>query len=117
MGIHRQSDCQRQLRPSGGSRLLRRRNSPAISRRIEFFGLEYYSDFGKIDNFLPLQQQSQQLYAVTDFKVKTVDVELGNRLRLHFRIGSAHAVARGRQFFQPLDLGRRTTIRCRLTNL
>ena len=42
-----------------------------------FIGLEYYSDFGKIDNFLPLQQQSQQLYAVTDFKVKTVDVELG----------------------------------------
>jgi hypothetical protein len=26
---------------------------------------------------LPLQQQSQQLYAVTDFKVKDVDVELG----------------------------------------
>jgi hypothetical protein len=42
-----------------------------------FIGLEYYSDFGKISNFLPLQQQSQQLYAVTDFKVKTVDVELG----------------------------------------
>ena len=40
-------------------------------------GLEYYSDFGKIGNFLPLQQQSQQLYAVTDFKVKEVDVELG----------------------------------------
>jgi hypothetical protein len=42
-----------------------------------FIGLEYYSDFGKIGNFLPLQQQSQQLYAVTDFKVNTVDVELG----------------------------------------
>jgi hypothetical protein len=42
-----------------------------------FVGLEYYSDFGKIGNFLPLQQQSQQLYAVTDFKVKEVDVELG----------------------------------------
>ena len=42
-----------------------------------FIGLEYYSDFGKIGNFLPLQQQSQQLYAVTDFKVKEVDVELG----------------------------------------
>src|ERR1700676_951352 len=25
-----------------------------------FIGLEYYSDFGKIGNFLPLQQQSQQ---------------------------------------------------------
>ena len=42
-----------------------------------FIGLEYYSDFGKIGNVLPLQQQSQQLFAVTDFKVKDVDVELG----------------------------------------
>ena len=42
-----------------------------------FIGLEYYSDFGKIGDFLPLQQQNQQLYAVTDFKVQTVDVELG----------------------------------------
>jgi hypothetical protein len=40
-------------------------------------GLEYSSDYGKIGNILPLQQQSQQLYAVTDFKVKDVDVELG----------------------------------------
>jgi hypothetical protein len=37
----------------------------------------YYSDFGKIGNFLPLPQQSRQLYAVTDFKVKEVDVHLG----------------------------------------
>jgi hypothetical protein len=42
-----------------------------------FIGFEYYSDFGRIGNFLPPQQQSQQLYAVTDFKVKEVDVELG----------------------------------------
>jgi hypothetical protein len=42
-----------------------------------FIGLEYYSDFGKIGDFLPLQQQSQQLFAVADFKVKTLDVELG----------------------------------------
>jgi hypothetical protein len=42
-----------------------------------FVGLEYYSDYGKIGNILPLQQQSQQLFAVTDFKVKDVDVELG----------------------------------------
>ena len=28
-------------------------------------------------SFLPPPQQSQQLYAVTDFKVKDVDVELG----------------------------------------
>ena len=42
-----------------------------------FIGLEYYSDFGKVGNFLPLPQQSQQLYAVTDFKVKQIDIELG----------------------------------------
>jgi len=42
-----------------------------------FIGLEYYADFGKIGGFLPLQQQSQQLFAVTDFKVHAVDVELG----------------------------------------
>jgi hypothetical protein len=42
-----------------------------------FIGVEYYSDFGKIGDFLPLREQNQQLYAVTDFKVHTVDVELG----------------------------------------
>jgi hypothetical protein len=42
-----------------------------------YVGLEYYADFGKIGDFLPLQQQSQQLFAVTDFKVSVVDVELG----------------------------------------
>ncbi len=42
-----------------------------------YVGLEYYADFGKIGDFLPLPQQSQQLFAVTDFKVGTVDVELG----------------------------------------
>jgi len=42
-----------------------------------FIGLEYYADFGKIGDFLPLQQQSHQLFAVTDFKVNTVDLELG----------------------------------------
>jgi hypothetical protein len=42
-----------------------------------FIGLEYYADFGKIGDFLPLKQQSQQLFAVTDFKVNKIDVELG----------------------------------------
>ena len=42
-----------------------------------YVGLEYYADFGKIGDFLPLGQQSQQLFAVTDFKVSRVDVELG----------------------------------------
>ena len=42
-----------------------------------FVGIEYYADYGKIGDFLPLRQQSQQLFAVTDFKVATVDVEFG----------------------------------------
>ena len=42
-----------------------------------YLGLEYYADFGKIGDFLPLQQQSQQLFAVTDFKVSKFDIELG----------------------------------------
>jgi hypothetical protein len=42
-----------------------------------FIGLEYYADFGKIGEFLPLREQSQELYAVADFKVGEVDVELG----------------------------------------
>ena len=42
-----------------------------------YVGLEYYADFGKIGDFLPLQQQSHQLFAVTDFKVSNIDVELG----------------------------------------
>jgi hypothetical protein len=39
-----------------------------------FVGLEYYSFYGKIGNILPLQQQYQELYVVTDFKLKDVDV-------------------------------------------
>jgi hypothetical protein len=42
-----------------------------------FIGLEYYADFGKIGSFLPLQQQNQQLFAVADFKISKIDVELG----------------------------------------
>ena len=41
-----------------------------------FVGLEYYAYFGKIGDFLPLKQQSQQLFAVTDFKVDKIDVQL-----------------------------------------
>lgn len=42
-----------------------------------FLGLEYYADLGRIGGFLPLRQQSQQLFAVTDFKFNNIDVELG----------------------------------------
>jgi hypothetical protein len=43
----------------------------------QYIGLEYYADFGKIGDFLPLREQSQQLFAVTDFKLDKVDMELG----------------------------------------
>jgi len=42
-----------------------------------FIGLEYYADFGQIGRFLPFEQQSHQLFAVTDFKVNPFDIELG----------------------------------------
>ena len=42
-----------------------------------FVGAEYYSDLGQIGNLLPLQEQQHTLFAVTDFKVGVVDVELG----------------------------------------
>jgi hypothetical protein len=57
-----------------------------------YVGLEYYGDFGKIGNFLPLQQQSQQLFAVTDFKAGVVDVELG--VGYGFTPGSDRLVAK-----------------------
>ena len=42
-----------------------------------YIGVEYYADFGQIGNFLPAPQQSQQIFAVTDFKLAKFDVELG----------------------------------------
>lgn len=42
-----------------------------------FIGLEYYADFGRIGGFVPLLQQSQQLFAVTNFKINAIDIELG----------------------------------------
>ena len=42
-----------------------------------FIGIEYYADFGPIGNFLPLQEQSHQIFAVTDFKLDKFDIELG----------------------------------------
>jgi len=42
-----------------------------------FMGIEYYADVGQVGDFLPLPQQSHQLFAVTDFKVGKLDVELG----------------------------------------
>lgn len=42
-----------------------------------FIGIEYYSDLGQLGNFLPLQEQRHQLFAVTDFKLGVFDVNLG----------------------------------------
>ena len=42
-----------------------------------YIGAEYYGDYGKITNTLPLQQQQQLLFAVTDFKAAVFDIDLG----------------------------------------
>jgi hypothetical protein len=42
-----------------------------------FLGIEYYTDLGKIGDFLPLEQQRQQIFGVTDFKLGVFDIELG----------------------------------------
>jgi hypothetical protein len=42
-----------------------------------FIGVEYYSDLGKIGDFLPFEQQRHQLFGVTDFKLGVFDIELG----------------------------------------
>jgi hypothetical protein len=42
-----------------------------------FVGVEYYTDLGEIGDFLPLEQQRQQIFGVTDFKLGVLDIELG----------------------------------------
>jgi hypothetical protein len=42
-----------------------------------YAGFEYYADFGKIGDFLPLEQQQHTLFAVTDFKLGVLDVNFG----------------------------------------
>jgi hypothetical protein len=42
-----------------------------------FLGVEYYTDLGKIGDFLPFEQQRQQIFGVTDFKLGAFDIELG----------------------------------------
>ena len=37
----------------------------------------YYGDLGQIGDFPSLNQQSHQLYAVTDFKLGKFDIDLG----------------------------------------
>lgn len=39
--------------------------------------VEQYSDFGVIKHFLPLDQQSQQLFGVVDYKSEAINVEAG----------------------------------------
>ena len=51
-----------------------------LARKLDkdlFAGLEYYSDFGRIGDMLPLRDQQHTLFAVTDFKVGEIDVDLG----------------------------------------
>jgi hypothetical protein len=42
-----------------------------------FVGVEYYTDLGKIGDFLPFEQQRHQIFGVTDFKLGGFDIELG----------------------------------------
>jgi hypothetical protein len=42
-----------------------------------FIGVEYYTDLGKIGDFLPFEQQQHLLFGVTDFKLGVFDIELG----------------------------------------
>src|SRR5437764_8354715 len=42
-----------------------------------FIGVEYYTDLGKIGDFLPFEQQRHEIFAVTDFKLADFDIELG----------------------------------------
>jgi hypothetical protein len=42
-----------------------------------FIGIEYYAGLGNMGNWESFQQQSHQLFAVTDFKIGEVDVDLG----------------------------------------
>lgn len=40
-------------------------------------GLEYYTDLGPLQNFVPLNQQQHNLYGVVDFKIGRFDVNAG----------------------------------------
>jgi len=42
-----------------------------------FIGVEYYTDLGRIGDFLPFEQQRHEVFAVTDFKLADFDIELG----------------------------------------
>jgi hypothetical protein len=42
-----------------------------------FIGLEYYADFGEIGHFRSINEQQHTLFAVTDFKLGVIAVNLG----------------------------------------
>jgi hypothetical protein len=51
-----------------------------VARKLDkdlFVGLEYYADFGEIGSFPKLADQQHTLFAVTDFKLGVMDVDLG----------------------------------------
>jgi hypothetical protein len=51
-----------------------------VARKLDkdlFVGLEYYADFGEIGSFPKLADQQHILFAVTDFKLGVMDVNLG----------------------------------------
>jgi hypothetical protein len=60
-----------------------------------FVGLEYYSFYGKIGNILPLQQQYQELYVVTDFKLTDVTILTNRRLKVRLGVSNDRDRFRG----------------------
>jgi hypothetical protein len=40
-------------------------------------GVEYYTDLGPIQNFVPFNEQQHNIYAVVDFKIGRFDVDAG----------------------------------------
>jgi hypothetical protein len=40
-------------------------------------GVEYYTDLGPIQNFVPFNEQQHNIYAVVDFKIGRFDVNAG----------------------------------------
>src|SRR6202521_1786953 len=51
-----------------------------LARKLDenfFIGLEHYGELGEIGHFRPLREQRHTLFAVTDFKIGKLDVNLG----------------------------------------
>jgi hypothetical protein len=48
-----------------------------IASQVWAFGLEHYAEFGPLRDFLPRDEQQQELYAVADRSGNSFDVDFG----------------------------------------